>query len=290
MKSVKVQCPAKINLDLKVINKREDGFHNIESIMQTISLYDYLTISITSSSHTSILLSGTSDEIPYDERNLVYKAAKLFLDSVNVENVAINIYIEKNIPIAAGLAGGSTDAAAVMLAIRDLCKLEVSDEELSQLSKQVGADVPFCVMSQPSVVQGIGEVLEPFEVNCDCEVLLLKPYKGVSTKECFESIQFNNCIHPNVLEVKRCLEEDDFDALSKCVGNTLEEPACKLVPEIKTAKQYLIDLGFEVVCMSGSGSTIFALTRQPELIEKVFNDEEYSDWFRYKCRILKKFK
>ena len=120
------------------------------------------------------------------------------------------IHVTKRIPTQAGLAGGSTDAATVMLAIRDLCKLDVTNEELAQLSKQVGADVPFCVMSQPSVVQGIGEKLEPFNINCNFDILLLKPYKGVSTKECFESIQFDNCIHPNIIEVKRCLEEDDF--------------------------------------------------------------------------------
>ena len=196
------------------------------------------------------------------------------------------IDVIKRIPTQAGLAGGSADAAAVMRAIRDLCKLEVSNEELAQLSKQVGADVPFCVMNQASVVKGIGEILEPFKVNCDFEVLLLKPNKGVSTKECFESIQFDECIHPNVLEVKRCLEEDDFDSLSKCVQNTLEAPACKLVPEILTAKEYLINCGFEVVCMSGSGSTLFALTRNTELIEKVMHDFEYINWFKYKCRVL----
>ena len=275
---------AKINVALDVVRRREDGYHELDMIMVPISLCDDVKIQFSNKDWYTWNL-----DFPLNGKNTIVKAVNLMRETYGIDK-CFRINVKKRIPTQAGLAGGSTDAAAVMLAIRDLCKLEVSDEELAQLSKQVGADVPFCVMSQPSVVQGIGEVLEPFEVNCDCEVLLLKPYKGVSTKECFESIQFNNCIHPNVLEVKRCLEEDDFDALSKCVGNTLEEPACKLVPEIKTAKQYLIDLGFEVVCMSGSGSTIFALTRQPELIEKVFNDEEYSDWFRYKCRILKKFK
>lgn len=110
---IKIQCPAKINLTLKVTGRRADGFHNIESIMQTISLYDYLTITTTPANTTKILLSGTSEEIPYNEKNLVYKAAKLFLDTVNPTDCEINIYIEKNIPVAAGLAGGSTDAAGL---------------------------------------------------------------------------------------------------------------------------------------------------------------------------------
>ena len=110
MKQIKIQCPAKVNLTLKVVGKREDGFHNIDSIMQTISLFDYLTISIENSNKTEILLSGNSNEIPYDEKNLVYKAANLFLTQLKNQDYKISIYIEKNIPVAAGLAGGSTDA------------------------------------------------------------------------------------------------------------------------------------------------------------------------------------
>ena len=118
MKSVKVKCPAKINLTLEVVNKREDGFHNIKSIMQLISLYDYLTISAEESETPEIILSGTSNEIPYDETNLVYKAAKLYMDKVGMTDVKLDIHIEKNIPIAAGLAGGSTDGAGTSNIVR----------------------------------------------------------------------------------------------------------------------------------------------------------------------------
>ena len=125
MKSIKIQCPAKINLDLKVIGKRQDGFHNIESVMQTISLYDYLTITIEDSDSIEILLDGSSQEIPYDESNLVYKAAKLFLEHTKI-NSKVSVYIDKNIPIAAGLAGGSTDAVGTLYG---LIKLTVNSSK-----------------------------------------------------------------------------------------------------------------------------------------------------------------
>ena len=122
LNSVKIQCPAKINLTLKILGKRDDGFHNIDSIMQTISLYDYLTISVESAENTEIILSGTSDEIPYDEKNLVYKAGILFLKAIKTphKDYKIEVYIEKNIPVAAGLAGGSTDAAGMIYGLNKL--------------------------------------------------------------------------------------------------------------------------------------------------------------------------
>ena len=185
MKSVKVQCPAKINLDLKVINKREDGFHNIESVMQTISLYDYLTISIEQSKEANIVLSGTSDEIPYDERNLVYKAVKLFLDEVKIEPVNINVYIEKNIPIAAGLAGGSTDAAGTLYGLNKAFDNVLTNEQLHQLCAKLGSDLNVCLMGGRIQTSGRGENVSklPFE---EFEVNLIKPVSlGISAKEAY---------------------------------------------------------------------------------------------------------
>ena len=241
MKSVKVQCPAKINLDLKVINKREDGFHNIESIMQTISIYDYLTISITSSSHTSILLSGTSDEIPYDERNLVYKAAKLFLDSVNVENVAINIYIEKNIPIAAGLAGGSTDAAGTLFGLNKLFKGILSEEKLHQLCAKLGSDLNVCLMGGRIQTSGRGENVAklPFK---EFNVNLIKPINlGISAKEAYTrfSHKFSNKID---IENRNSYVND----LEWAIINDYSE-----LQYIKTNYNHAI--------MTGSGSTYYSL-------------------------------
>ena len=225
---------AKINAALNVVCRREDGYHELEMVMLPLTLRDDIIIHFSKKDwytwNAPFRING---------KNTIVKAVNLMRETYGIDK-CFRIDVNKRIPTQAGLAGGSADAAAIMKAIRDLCELDVSNEELAQLSKQIGADVPFCVMNEASVVKGIGEILEPFKVNCDFEVLLLKPYKGVSTKECFESIQFEECIHPDVMEVKRCLEEDDFESLSNCVQNTLEAPACKLVPEILSAKEYLM--------------------------------------------------
>ena len=141
---VKVQCPAKINLDLKIVGRRPDGFHNIESTMQTISLYDYLTISHEPSKVLTINIAGTSDEIPYDERNIVYKAAKLFFETIGKVG-SVDIFIEKHIPVSAGLAGGSTDAAGTLFGLNELLGNPLERKELHELCAKLGSDLNFCL-------------------------------------------------------------------------------------------------------------------------------------------------
>ncbi len=185
MKQIKIQCPAKVNLTLKVVGKREDGFHNIDSVMQTISLFDYLTISIENSNKTEILLSGNSDKIPYDENNLVYKAVNLFLSQLENQNYKISIYIEKNIPVAAGLAGGSTDAAGVLYGLNKLLNEPLSREKLHELCAQLGSDLNLCLEGGRQKTSGRGEILEqlPFE---DFKISLIKPNNlGISAKEAY---------------------------------------------------------------------------------------------------------
>lgn len=185
VKQIKIQCPAKVNLTLKVVGKREDGFHNIDSIMQTIDLFDYLTISFENSDKTEILLSGNSDEIPYDKSNLVYKAAKLFLSQLENQNYKISVYIEKNIPIAAGLAGGSTNAAGMLYGLNKLLNEPLSRKELHGLCAKLGSDLNLCLEGGRQKTSGRGEILEqlPFE---DFEVSLIKPINlGISAKEAY---------------------------------------------------------------------------------------------------------
>lgn len=184
MAKIKIQCPAKINLTLKIVNRREDGFHNIDSIMQTISLYDYLTITAQKSESTNIKLSGTSEEIPYNEKNLVYKAADLFLKKVGFD-ADIEIFIEKNIPIAAGLAGGSTDAAGTLFGLNEIFDLPLSRKELHELCAALGSDLNLCLEGGKQKTSGRGEILEklPFE---EFSVSLIKPEKlGISAKEAY---------------------------------------------------------------------------------------------------------
>ena len=182
---IKVQCPAKINLTLKITGKREDGFHNIESIMQTISLYDYLTINIEESNKYEINLSGSSNEIPYNEKNLVYKAAMLFIERTNISAHKIYIYIEKNIPVAAGLAGGSTDAAGTLYGLNKIFNEPLSRAELHELCAKLGSDLNFCLEGGRQLTEGRGEILKPLEFE-EFDVALIKPVNlGISAKEAY---------------------------------------------------------------------------------------------------------
>ena len=187
LNSIKIQCPAKINLTLKVVGKREDGFHNIDSIMQTISLYDYLTISAEPADKTEIILSGTSDEIPYDESNLVYKAGNLFLEKLNSPHGSskIKVYIEKNIPVAAGLAGGSTDAAGMIYGLNKLFGEPFGLKDLHKMCAQLGSDLNVCLEGGRQKTSGRGEILEPLDFE-EFEVSLIKPINlGISAKEAY---------------------------------------------------------------------------------------------------------
>ena len=185
MKQIKIQCPAKINLTLKVTGKREDGFHNIDSIMQTISLFDYLTIELEKSDKMEILLSGNNLEIPYNEENLVYKAAKLFFSKLENNNYKVSVYIEKNIPIAAGLAGGSTDAAGMLFGLNKLLNNPLSTEELHKLCAQLGSDLNLCLEGGKQKTSGRGELLEQLQFE-EFEVSLIKPTTvGISAKEAY---------------------------------------------------------------------------------------------------------
>lgn len=183
MKQIKIQCPAKINLDLRVFPPEEAGFHPIKSIMQTINLYDYLTIKITDGK--GIILSGTSDEIPYDDKNLCYKAAKLFLDKIK-QDYKIEIHIEKNIPVCAGLAGGSTDAAGVLFGLNRILNNPLKKEQLHELALELGSDLNFCLEGGTKLCTGRGEKLTnmPFY---DFAVSLVKPkHLKISAKEAYQ--------------------------------------------------------------------------------------------------------
>lgn len=182
---IKIQCPAKINLTLEIKNKREDGFHNIKSIMQTISLYDYLTIAVEPSEKFEIILSGTSSKIPYNEKNLVHKAAILFVERTNLIPHKIKVHIEKNIPVAAGLAGGSTDAAGMLYGLNRLFNNPLNRKELHELCAKLGSDLNFCLEGGRQMTTGRGEILNPLVFE-DFSLSLIKPDNlGISAKEAY---------------------------------------------------------------------------------------------------------
>ena len=287
MQTIKIQCPAKINLNLKVTGKLEGGFHSIESIMQTVSLYDYLTINVEDSDKTEIILSGNSSEIPYDEHNLVYKATKLYLDYFGIKNKKINIYIEKNIPIAAGLAGGSTDGAGVLYGLdkilchceefnnkilrgKILCHSEQSVESenftplndefyIDKLCAQLGSDLNVCLHGGRILAQGRGEITTPLEFE-EFNVSLIKPIGlGISAKEAYTKFSQKNNTPPTALRATSPLQGADR---RKDFVNDLEWAIIDDYPQLQYIKQK-----YPKSVMTGSGSTYF-------LIDEEFEQEE----------------
>lgn len=238
--TIKVQCPAKINLDLRVISKREDGFHNIESTMQTINLFDYLTISVEDfANHNEILLDGNSKEIPYNEKNLVFKAAKLYLDENEIENKKISVYIDKNIPVSAGLAGGSTNAAGMLYGLNKLFDETLSNKELHKLCTKLGSDLNFCLEGGCMKTKGRGEILETAEYK-EFSVNLIKPINlGISAKEAYT--KFSQKINTDA----------EFDR--KNFVNDLEWAVIDDYPLLREIKEK-----YPSAVMTGSGSTYFS--------------------------------
>jgi 4-diphosphocytidyl-2-C-methyl-D-erythritol kinase len=263
--TVKIKCPAKINLTLEIVNRREDGFHNIKSIMQMISLYDFLTISIEQGSENKILLSGTSDKIPYNEKNLVYKAAELFLQKASISNLKIKIHIEKNIPIAAGLAGGSTDAAGTLFGLNYLLKI-FDEKQLHDMCAELGSDLNVCLRGGCTLATSRGEITE--KITCiNSPVTLIKPkHLGISAGEAYKKYALKE-LKPQNNMTEKMLEAIKNNAdIKPYLYNDLEYAIFDDYIELQKIKQALPDS-----IMSGSGSTYFLLEKEA----KAFNEEDY---------------
>lgn len=261
---MRVEANAKINLTLDVVKKRNDGYHELDMIMVPLSLCDVLDVTL--SKQDEIICEEA--HFPLDESNTIYKAIVLMRKRFSLQE-HFKVVVEKNIPMQAGLAGGSADGAAMLKAIVSLCNIEISEEELLLIAKQIGADVPFCVVNKASRVRGIGEKVETFSMHCNFHLLLVKPKEGVSTKEAFANINFLHCEHPNVDVCLHALINNDYETFCASIANTLEQSAFKITPVIAKIKQELIIEGMDAVLMSGSGSTVFAITKDETLLEKV---------------------
>lgn len=273
---------AKINLSLDVVGKRDDGYHELSMIMVPLYFYDVLEMSISD----DMEINQNIGYIPKDENNTVIKAIEVMRREFNFkENFKIDLI--KHIPTQAGLAGGSADAAAAMRLVKKLLKLEVSNNKMIELAKKVGADVPFCFMNKPAIVSGIGEKLEFFDLDCDFHILLVKPKKGISTKVAFSNLDFSKCEHPDIKKMKEALISNDYDGVISNLKNSLEQPSFMLVPQIKEIKDEMIELGMDGALMSGSGSTVFGITKDLETLERVNNHFKSKKLFTRKTVIKK---
>ena len=262
---MRLRALAKINLGLDILRKREDEYHEVRMIMQTIQMYDVLKMKKVKK--PGISLSVNYPYIPSDERNLVYKAAKLLMDEFQVKE-GVDICLEKFIPVAAGMAGGSSDAAAAMVGINQLFKLGLSERELMDRAVNIGADVPYCIMRGTALAEGIGEKLTRIAQIPDCFVLIGKPGISVSTKMAYESLQLDKISsHPDIDGMIRDIENGDLLTMTEKMGNVFEPGIIEKYPVIGEIKDLMEDNGALKAMMSGSGPTVFGIFDDREKME-----------------------
>ena len=269
MNTITMKAYAKINLGLDVLRKRADGYHDVCMIMQSLDLYD--TINISKSPTEGISMKTNLSYIPNDKGNLVYKAATLFFDTLSIQD-GLNIRLEKSIPVAAGLAGGSSDAAATLKGLNELYQTGLSNEELMKLGVKIGADVPYCIQLGTALSEGIGEVLTTLPSIPDCTILLVKPDISVSTKYVYENLRLSDTMHhPDISAMREALERGDLNALTKKMDNILQTVTLSDYPIITKIKHKMLELGAMNSMMSGSGPTVFGIYKNNELARKAFN-------------------
>ena len=257
MKSIKLKAYGKINLGLDVLGKRDDGYHDLDMIMQSVDLHDVITI--TKNDSGEITVKSSTSKIPNDKSNLAYRAAKLLMEEFNIEK-GVEIEIEKNIPISGGMAGGSADCAAVLKGMNKLFKLKLTEQQLMARGVRLGADVPFCIMGKTARAEGIGEVLTPIPNKLKGYLVIAKPPISVSTGFAYgqiDKVKIKN--RPNTEGIIDAVKENDLDSLAKTICNVFEEVTIPEHKEIKEIKTKLKDCGALNAMMSGSGPTVFGI-------------------------------
>ena len=267
MKTIIIDAHAKINLSLDVLGKRENGYHDLSMIMQQIALKDIVTIKQLDDDENNIYITCNRLEVPTDHRNIVYDAFKLLSKEYNISK-SIEVNIEKNIPISGGLAGGSTDAAAVLKGLNNLWSLKLTQDELMELGVKIGADVPFCIMGGTALSEGIGEELTPLTPFKGKLVLLANPGIEVSTADVYKNLNLANLNNrPDIKKIISVIENDDTRLLAKNMKNVLESVTIKMHPQIEDIKKQMINCGAIGSLMSGSGATVFGIFEDEEKLE-----------------------
>jgi 4-diphosphocytidyl-2-C-methyl-D-erythritol kinase len=262
------KAPAKINLALDVLFKRPDGYHEVEMIMTTVDLADRIELKEIKGNHIQILSHNRF--VPDDHRNLAYQAAFILKERFGI-NKGVSITIEKNIPVAAGLAGGSSDAAATLRGLNRLWKLGLSMDELAEIGAEIGSDVSFCVYGGTALARGRGEKITHLPAPPKCWVILAKPTIGVSTADIYKRLQIAKMEHPDVPSMISAIKESSYQDVCQGLGNVLEQVTLQLYPEVANIKDQMKTFGADSVLMSGSGPTVFGLVEHDSRMQRIYN-------------------
>lgn len=256
MKSTTEYAYAKINLALDVTGVRENGYHDVRMIMQSVNLHD--TLKLYKTENEGITLSVGTAPLPAGPGNLVYDAAALLFEKYSIQG-GVRIELDKTIPMSAGLAGGSSDAAATLRGINRLFELGLSDDELRQLGVTLGADIPYCISGGTAIAEGIGEIITPIPAIPNCWLLLVKPPAGVSTGFVYKNLDMDHLEHPDVDGMIEAIRRGSYVGMVSKLGNVLETVTLAHCPEIATIKSQMHSLGADGVMMSGSGPTVYGI-------------------------------
>ncbi len=268
MFEMKLKARAKINLGLDVLRRRTDGYHEVRMIMQTLELYDKLIIK--KIKKPQIEVKTNLFYLPDNENNLVYQAAKLLMDEFGLDS-GVQINLQKFIPVAAGMAGGSSDAAAVLYGMNRMFQLNLSQTELMERGVKIGADVPYCILRGTALAEGIGEKLTPLSPMPNCKVLVAKPSVNVSTKFVYENLKLDDTlVHPDIDALLDGLKEGNLKKTVSNMGNVLESVTIPCYPVIQQIQEQMMELGAMNARMSGSGPTVFGIFEDEVQAEKAY--------------------
>lgn len=257
MDKIKLKALGKINLGLDVLGRRPNGYHDVRMVMQTVYLYDQILLE--KADKEGISLETNLFYLPVNENNLAYRAAKMLIDEFAIKE-GVHISLEKHIPVAAGMAGGSSNAAAVLYGMNRLFQLGLTDQELMDRSVQLGADVPYCIMRGTVLAEGIGEKLTPLPAMPKCHVLLAKPPISVSTQKVYEKLDAQEVTkHPDIDGILLGLQTGDLEKITSSMGNVLENVTITEYPQIERIKDVMKEEGALNAMMSGSGPTVFGI-------------------------------
>lgn len=275
IRHLELKAYGKINLGLDVVRRREDGYHEVRMIMQTVRVYDAIELNRTE--EEEIRLSTNLYYLPDNENNLGYRAAKLLMDEFGIRD-GVEIKMKKFIPVAAGMAGGSSDAAAVLFGLNKMFGLGLSKKELMERGVRLGADVPYCIMRGTALSEGIGEIMTPLPPMPQCRVLIAKPAVSVSTKHVYESLNLPSLgaeAHPDIDAMRAAIEKKDLSGVVSQLGNVLETVTIPENPVIQTLKDKMMEMGADGSLMSGSGPTVFGLFTNQTAAQAAYEELRY---------------